>query len=173
MSDNIICSFCGKASTEVRKLIRSNTACICNECTELHINTLAKENNLRVQVLSNPDCSIIPYDPSQNFVPSFSLIFYIITYIVTYEIGGIEDDFGNEITLETLSEEFGHLAAHEKRELQLNNELASIQNITDETISIQMLHQAVKLADEMARIPYEMELILEGRLRNDDLKRIS
>lgn len=41
----IVCNFCGKGKSEVETLIVSNDAGICNECTELCTNILAKEKH--------------------------------------------------------------------------------------------------------------------------------
>ena len=39
----VVCNFCGKNKSEVETLIVSNDVGICNECTELCTNILAKE----------------------------------------------------------------------------------------------------------------------------------
>ena len=43
---DLFCSFCGKSSDEVRKLIAGPTVFICNECVEMCIDTIAEGDEL-------------------------------------------------------------------------------------------------------------------------------
>ena len=50
----IVCNFCGKGKSEVETLIVSNDVGICNECTELCTNILAKEKEKSSKTSAKP-----------------------------------------------------------------------------------------------------------------------
>jgi ATP-dependent Clp protease ATP-binding subunit ClpX len=49
LSEDLVCSFCGKTQAEVKKLIAGPAVCICNECIELCEEIIAEELGAEVE----------------------------------------------------------------------------------------------------------------------------
>ncbi len=143
------CSFCGKTSEEVKKIIVSAAACVCNECTEAHINMLAKGGHL-----------------DEDFVPSWSLCSVVVDYLG--EVIDLKNNF-RDIDLEWLQDSMGDLKGYEVREVFLEEKLQEMESDIAEDEIPQSIHAKIPAFKQMilekATIPYQIETFLRDNVR--------